>query len=181
VPCAQVKQYCPNAHTFLEIIDARWGTCAHLTFLIFGFFTNFLVTGMLLLGGSAVMNAVSGMNVQVCSFLMPWSVILYTLVGGLKATFMAGYLHTTIIMIGLTVFITGVYWIEGDIMGKAPNLGAGPCVNTEQCNAIGSAGAMWERLAFMITQNNPGTHQVPLQGSNPRSQSCRCPARLLRC
>ena len=29
--------------------------------------------------------------------------------------------------------------------------GMGQCKTTEQCNAIGSAGAMYERLAFVIT------------------------------
>merc|ERR1711871_1930826 len=28
--------------------------------------------------------------------------------------------------------------------------GSGPCIATEQCNAIGSAGAMWERLAYVV-------------------------------
>jgi SSS family transporter len=161
----KVKQHCPNAHTFLEIVDARWGKAAHITFLIFGFFTNILVTGMLLLGGAAVMNASAGINTQLCSFLMPWGVIAYTLVGGLKATFMAGYLHTSIIMIGLTIMITAVYWVEGDILGKPPLLGSGPCVNTEQCNAIGSAGAMWERLAYVITLPSNFPNQGPVTGN----------------
>jgi len=144
----EVKRKCPNAHTFLEFIDARWGTVAHMTFLIFAFFTNFLVTGMLLLGGSAVMNAASGMDKVLCSFLIPWfSFVLYTLVGGLKATFMAGYIHTSIIMAGLCVFVTSVYCLEGDLLGGPDGA---PCVATEQCNAIGSAGAMWERLSFVV-------------------------------
>ena len=144
----EVKRKCPNAHTFLEFIDARWGGMAHLTFLIFAFFTNFLVTGMLLLGGSAVMNAASGMDKVLCSFLIPWfSFVLYTLVGGLKATFMAGYIHTSIIMAGLCVFVTSVYCLEGDLLGGPDGA---PCVATEQCNAIGSAGAMWERLSFVV-------------------------------
>jgi len=143
----EVKRKCPNAHTFLEIIDARWGKAAHLTFLCFAFFTNFLVTGMLLLGGAAVINAASGMDARLCSFLMPWGVVFYTLVGGLKATFLAGYIHTSIIMVGLCVFVTAVYTLEGDILGGPSG---SSCVNTEQCNAIGSAGSMWERLSFII-------------------------------
>merc|ERR1719446_604015 len=58
----EIKRKCPNAHTMLEIVDARWGKVAHLTFLIFAFMTNMLVTGMLLLGGAAVINAASGMD-----------------------------------------------------------------------------------------------------------------------
>jgi Na+/proline symporter len=37
---AKLKLNSPNAHTFLEIIGARWGTAAHLIFLFFGLATN---------------------------------------------------------------------------------------------------------------------------------------------
>jgi len=36
------------------------------------------VTGMLLLGGSAVINALTGMNIYAASFLIPLGIILYT-------------------------------------------------------------------------------------------------------
>ena len=49
---------------------------------------------MLLLGGSAVINALTGMNIYAAAFLIPIGVILYTAVGGLKATFMSSYIHT---------------------------------------------------------------------------------------
>lgn len=52
------------------------------------------VTGMLLLGGSAVINALTGMNIYAAAFLIPIGVILYTAIGGLKATFMSSYIHT---------------------------------------------------------------------------------------
>jgi SSS family transporter len=137
----EVKRKCPNAHTFLEIIDARWGTAAHMTFLVFAFITNFLVTGMLLLGGGAVLQDYAGMNKIGASFLIPFGIVGYTVFGGLKATFMAGYLHTCMIMCGLVSFISAVYLSGPDIIGCKPN---------EQCNAIGSAGNMYERLAFII-------------------------------
>jgi SSS family transporter len=153
----EIKRKCPNAHTFLEIVDARWGKAAHATFAMFAMFTNFLVTGMLLVGGAAVMNAASGMSISVAGTLMTFVVIVYTLVGGLKSTFMAGYLHTSIIMIILCIMITAVYYMEGDALGI--------CKENEQCNSIGSSGVMWERLMMMTKLNYPGTKQGPVSGN----------------
>lgn len=48
--------------------------------------TNIIVTAMLLLGGSAVVNALTGMSIFVASFLIPIGVIVYTLAGGLKVS-----------------------------------------------------------------------------------------------
>ena len=46
--------------------------------------TNMIVTAMLLLGGGAVVNGLTGMNISVVAFLIPVGVMIYTLVGGLK-------------------------------------------------------------------------------------------------
>ena len=92
-----------------EIVRARWGKTAHITFLIFAFPANIIVTSMLLLGGAATVEALTGMNYELASFLIPWGVILYTSAGGLKATFMASYLHTMIIFAVLITVITIVY------------------------------------------------------------------------
>lgn len=73
-----------------------WGTAAHVVFLVFCFMTNIIVTAMLLLGGSAVVNALTGVNIYAASFLIPLGVIVYTLAGGLKATFLASYIHSVI-------------------------------------------------------------------------------------
>merc|ERR1719377_188796 len=61
----QVKRYCPNAHTICEIIDARWGATAHKVFLFFCFLTNIIVSSMLILGGAATVNALTGMDIYV--------------------------------------------------------------------------------------------------------------------
>ncbi|RYO84076.1 hypothetical protein DL766_008762 [Monosporascus sp. MC13-8B] len=50
----ELKRRAPNAHTFLEVIRARYGRLTHCVFICFGLFTNILVTAMLLTGGSAV-------------------------------------------------------------------------------------------------------------------------------
>jgi len=104
-----LKDVAPSAHTMCEIVRARWGKAAHLTFLFFAFCANIIVTSMLLLGGAATVEALTGMNYELASFLIPWGVILYTSAGGLKATFMASYLHTMIIFAVLITMITVVY------------------------------------------------------------------------
>jgi Na+/proline symporter len=98
-----------------EIVRARWGKSAHITFLFFAFCANIIVTSMLLLGGAATVEALTGMKYELASFLIPWGVILYTSTGGLKATFMASYLHTMIIFAVLITMITIVYIkVRGD-------------------------------------------------------------------
>jgi hypothetical protein len=54
----ELKRRAPNAHTFLEVIRARYGPVTHIVFMVFGLFTNILVTSMLLTGGSAVVTSV---------------------------------------------------------------------------------------------------------------------------
>lgn len=105
----EIKRKAPCAHTVCEIIRARWGTAAHIVFLAFCFLTNIIVTAMLLLGGSAVVNALTGVNIYAASFLIPLGVIVYTIAGGLKATFLASYIHSVIVHLVLVVFVYLVY------------------------------------------------------------------------
>lgn len=67
------------------------------------------MTSILLLGGAATVNALTGVDTNLAAFLIPWGVILYTAAGGLKATFMASYLHTAIIFLILVVCVYTVY------------------------------------------------------------------------
>lgn len=62
---------------------------------------------MLLLGGSAVVNALTGVNIYAASFLIPLGVIVYTLAGGLKATFLASYIHSVIGILYSIIFLFG--------------------------------------------------------------------------
>ena len=112
----ELKRKAPNAHTFLEIIRARYGNTSHKVFLVFALMTNMLVTAMLLLGGSAVINGLTGMDISLAAFLIPIGVMIYTLVGGLKATFVADYVHTIIIFITILTFVAAVY-VNTDITG----------------------------------------------------------------
>ncbi|KAL6985605.1 urea active transporter, variant 2 [Sarracenia purpurea var. burkii] len=111
----EIKRKAPYAHTVCEIVKARWGTAAHLVFLTFCFLTNIIVTAMLLLGGSAVVNALTGVNIYAASFLIPLGVIVYTLAGGLKATFLASYIHSVIVHVVLVIFVYLVYAASSEL------------------------------------------------------------------
>ncbi|KAH8069448.1 sodium solute symporter [Aureococcus anophagefferens] len=103
----EIKRKCPTAHTMVEIVRARWPG-AHYTFLFFGFSANLIVTSMLILGGAATINALCGMHTIIASFLIPISVIPYTMYGGLKST-LASYIHTPIIFAVLLMMIYTIY------------------------------------------------------------------------
>ncbi|KAG8634047.1 hypothetical protein MANES_17G007000v8 [Manihot esculenta] len=70
---------------------------------------------MLLLGGSAVVNALTGVNIYAASFLIPLGVIVYTLAGGLKATFLASYIHSAIVHVVLVIFVYLVYTASSEL------------------------------------------------------------------
>nr|AIE94891.1 urea active transporter [uncultured marine thaumarchaeote AD1000_54_E04] len=108
----ELKRKAPDAHTFLEIIRARFGNGTHKIFLGFALTCNMIVTGMLLLGGAAVVNGLTGMDITIAAFLIPVGVMVYTLVGGLKATFVADYMHTVIIYVVILTFVAMVFFIS---------------------------------------------------------------------
>jgi len=104
-----LKKVAPSAHTVCEIVNARWGRTAHKTFLFFCLLCNIIVTSMLLLGGAATVQALTGVDYRLAAFLIPWGVIIYTASGGLQATFLASYLHTGIIYAVLITMMFLVY------------------------------------------------------------------------
>lgn len=108
-----IKKRAPNAHTVLEIVHARWGTGARLVFFYFLMVTAIVVSGQLILGGSAVITALTGMNIYAAIFIIPFTVVLYSASGGLKATFTSSYLHTCIIFVVLLIFMFSVYTTSG--------------------------------------------------------------------
>ncbi|EPS43878.1 hypothetical protein H072_2174 [Dactylellina haptotyla CBS 200.50] len=105
----ELKRRAPSAHTYLELIRARYGTGAHITYLVFATFTNILVTLMLLTGGSAVVNYLTGIPTAAACFLIPIPVILFTVFGGLKATIMSDYTHSALVLIFILVFTFKIY------------------------------------------------------------------------
>ncbi|MGI9565985.1 MAG: sodium:solute symporter family protein [Nitrosopumilus sp.] len=137
----ELKRKAPNAHTFLEIIRARYGNGAHRVFLVFALMTNMIVTAMLLLGGSAVVNGLTGMDISLAAFLIPVGVMIYTLVGGLKATFVADYMHTIIIFVVILTFVAAVYLntdITGGVEGMYEKIVAAAEIRPVEGNAAGA-------------------------------------------
>ncbi|KAL2121675.1 hypothetical protein VTJ04DRAFT_2130 [Mycothermus thermophilus] len=113
----ELKRRAPNAHTYLEIIKARYGTLAHLVFLVFGLATNILVSLMLIVGGSATVNALTGMHTIAAIYLLPIGVIAYTMVGGLKATILTDWAHTFILLLIIIIFALTAY-ASHDVLGS---------------------------------------------------------------
>lgn len=111
----KTKQKAPNAHTYLEIVKARYGTLAHSCYIFYAVATNILVTAMLLTSGATVFYQLTGMNVVAASFLLPVGVVIYTLFGGIKATFLTDYIHTVVIICILLVFAFTVFATNEDL------------------------------------------------------------------
>ncbi|GBE80408.1 Sodium:solute symporter family-domain-containing protein [Sparassis latifolia] len=112
----RVKMIAPYCHTYLEIVQARYGSAAHFMFVTYGLVTNLIVSSMLLLGGSAVVNAFTGMNIYASNFLIPLGVMIYVILGGLRATFLCDFVHTMILMIIILYFFFYTY-TNTDLIG----------------------------------------------------------------
>ncbi|PLB45007.1 Na+/solute symporter [Aspergillus steynii IBT 23096] len=100
----KIKANAPGAHTMPEIVLARHGKLAHLTYLYNALATNMLVGACLVLGGAQVVEALTGMNVYAANFLIPAVVAAYVIAGGLRSTFIADYTHTVILLVAILVF-----------------------------------------------------------------------------
>ena len=147
----ELKRKAPTSHTFPEVIYARFGRHAHKVFLSFALMTNTIVTAMLVLGGAAVVNSLTGVNIYVAAFLIPMGVIIYTFFGGLKATFFADYLNTAFIFAVILIFVTAIYFASpqiGGVSGMFEKLTAATALKPVAGNAGGayltmaSAGAL---------------------------------------
>ncbi|KAI0281759.1 urea transporter [Russula aff. rugulosa BPL654] len=116
---AKLKLNAPYAHTWLEIIHARWGRTAHFIFMFFGLATNVIVSSMLILGGSATVNSLTGMNTIAACFLIPLGVAIYVVVGGMRATLLCDYTHTTVLFAIILTFVFTVYATSAKIGSPA--------------------------------------------------------------
>ncbi len=137
----ELKRKSPMSHTFPEMINARFGKSSHKVFLSFAFLTNIIVTAMLVLGGAAVVNALTGINVYIAAFLIPVGVIAYTLFGGLKATFLAEYFNTAFIFVVVLIFVSAIYFTNdeiGGISGMFEKLSDAAVMSPVEGNAAGS-------------------------------------------
>ncbi|KAK1621707.1 sodium symporter family protein [Colletotrichum phormii] len=149
----ELKRRAPNAHTFLEVVKARYGPVTHGVYVVFCCFCNVLVTAMLLTGGSAVIQNLTGAPVAASVFLFPIGVVVYTLFGGIKATFITDYINGLVILIIIFIFAFTVY-------------------STNQL--LGSPGRVWEILTELAAERplagNSGGSYLTMRsqgGSNP--------------
>jgi SSS family transporter len=71
--------------------------------------TNILVTAMLLTGGSAVVSSLTGMPTPAACFLLPLGVVMYTMFGGIKATFLTDWVHTFMLLVIILIFSFTAY------------------------------------------------------------------------
>merc|ERR1719238_2126711 len=82
----------------------------HWIMICFALAANCIVTAMLLLGGSATIEDLTGVPKIWAAFLVPiLSCWIYTMHGGLRATFFASYVHTSVIFLMLIVFTFAAY------------------------------------------------------------------------
>jgi len=137
----ELKRKAPMTHTFPEMIYVRFGKHSHKVFLFFALMTNTIVTAMLVLGGAAVINSLTGVDITLAAFLIPAGIILYTIFGGLKATFFAEYLNATFIFIVVLIFVTVIYFVTpeiGGISGMYEKLTQASILSPVEGNAFGT-------------------------------------------
>ncbi|KAL4916121.1 Sodium:solute symporter family-domain-containing protein [Aspergillus aurantiobrunneus] len=114
------KRKIPEAHTSLEVVRIRYGRIAHAVFMILCLVNNIFASANMLLGASAVISALTGMHIIAATFLLPVGVTVYTFVGGIKATFLTDYFHTTVILIIACYFSVKAF--ESDQVDSIGNL-----------------------------------------------------------
>jgi len=137
----ELKRKAPMTHTFPEMIYVRYGKHSHKIFLSFALMTNTIVTAMLVLGGAAVIHSLTGVDITIAAFLIPVGIILYTIGGGLKATFFAEYLNAAFIFVVVLIFVTVIYFATpeiGGISGMYEKLRQASILNPVEGNVFGT-------------------------------------------
>ncbi|ETS74167.1 hypothetical protein PFICI_14033 [Pestalotiopsis fici W106-1] len=118
----------PYAHTSLEIIRMRYGKVGHIVFIVLNLVNNVFGCASMILTGSQLIYGVSGMHFVAATILIPLGVVLYTAVGGLKATFLTDYLHTLVALVLIIYFtlsilthdaVGGLYGLYDKVMATA--------------------------------------------------------------
>ncbi|KPM46492.1 Urea active transporter [Neonectria ditissima] len=121
----ELKRKAPNAHTFLELVKHRYGAPGHIVLAVYSLIYQIFIAVNLLVGGADVFHLVTGMNKIAVCFLFPLGVCIYTLFGGIKATFLTEWVYTVIIYI---IMLSSMF------------------VMYATSEHVGSPGKMWELL-----------------------------------
>ncbi|RLV84276.1 hypothetical protein JA9_004849 [Meyerozyma sp. JA9] len=121
----EIKKKAPNCHTYQEVVRTRYGAPTHIVSIVYSVIQMVCYTTNLLINGSSIFAAITGMNRDAAIVLFPIGVIIYTLMGGIKATFLTDWTHTVILYSLVLAFLFNCY-ATSDI--------------------VGSPGALWELL-----------------------------------
>ncbi|KIV97519.1 hypothetical protein, variant 3 [Exophiala mesophila] len=82
---------------------------------------NFVVGSEILIGGGGVIAGMTGISQYAAVWLLPLVIVAYVLTGGLRATFVADYLHCVILFSCLLVLVLATY-TRGDTIGSPGRL-----------------------------------------------------------
>ncbi|KAF2089141.1 Na+/solute symporter [Saccharata proteae CBS 121410] len=122
----ELKRKAPKAHTFLEVVKKRYGAPGHITLMCYSLVFQIFTTVNLLVGGSTLYSSMTGMNRDAACFLFPIGVLIYTLFGGIKATFLTVIIYivmlTTVFMVYTTSTAIGSIDKMFDLLREAAAL-----------------------------------------------------------
>lgn len=105
----EAKKKTPNCHTSLEIVGARYGTPCHILFTFLCLANNLLACCSMIVAAASAISVIAGnLHIVASTMLIPFGVLLYTTVGGLKATFLTDFVHTLVLLIILCYINTSV-------------------------------------------------------------------------
>lgn len=136
VVALEIKRKAPGAHTILEVVQARFGKVAHWVMLFYAMGTNVIISAMLLLGGCQAINVITGMHLVAAAMLLPLGVFVFTVIGGLKSTFISDWFHSIIIYLVIIISIFNTY-TRSDKIGSIDKMYE---LITEVANVYPSAG-----------------------------------------
>lgn len=103
----EAKKKIPTGHTCLEIVELRYGKAGHILYMFLCLVNNLLLCSSMILGtAGAISIACDNLHMVASTMLIPFGVLLYTAVGGLKSTFLTDYVHSFILLIVLCYICT---------------------------------------------------------------------------
>ncbi|CCH46511.1 Sodium/glucose cotransporter 1 [Wickerhamomyces ciferrii] len=96
----EAKKKIPTSHTCLEIVQLRYGRTGHVIYMILCLINNLVSASSMILGAAGAISAMcDNLHIVAATLLIPFGVLLYTAVGGLKSTFLTDYVHSFILLI----------------------------------------------------------------------------------
>ncbi|WVQ94814.1 hypothetical protein IAU59_001897 [Kwoniella sp. CBS 9459] len=118
---SKVKVNAGGASTYLQVAKVRFGVLGHLAYMFAAIVANFVVGSEILIGGAGVISGMTGISPYAAIWLLPTVIVAYVLTGGLRATFVADYLHCCILYTCVVVLVLATY-TRGDVIGSPGKL-----------------------------------------------------------